>query len=471
MKFQQILAILRARLRTIAISLIVVVAVSVTISLLLPKTYEASTSLVVNYKGFDPVSGNSMPSTMAAAYLATQVDIIGSKTVAMAVVDNLHLADVQSIKDDFQKATGGNGDIREWLADLLLKKLKVVPARESNVVTITFAGTSPEFVAAVANAFADEYQKEAVQLKVQPLRQASAYFNEQIKGLRDKLEQAQARLSKYQQEKGLVNVDATHIDDETTRLTDLSAQLAQVQATTADASSRSSPSQGSMNESPDVVANPLVQSMKSSLAQAEANFSQLSQQYDVNHPQYQAAKAEVEKRRSALETQIAIASNSLNNTSRIAKQRQRELEAAVAAQKSKILVLNRERDELSVLMREVDGAQRTYDAAITRMSQTSLEGGANQVDVAVLSPALTPRKPSSPKLLLNLILSIAFGTAFGIGLSLLLEMLDRRVHSSDDMAGLQIAVLTEMNWGKREARRNGRFALPKLFSGRRARLA
>jgi uncharacterized protein involved in exopolysaccharide biosynthesis len=40
-----------------------------------------------------------------------------------------------------------------------------VPSRESSVVEISFKGSDPQFVAAVANALAEEYQRLSIQLK------------------------------------------------------------------------------------------------------------------------------------------------------------------------------------------------------------------------------------------------------------------------------------------------------------------
>ena len=464
MKFQQVLLILRARYRVIIAALLLIVAASIVINLLMPKKYQASTTLVVNYKGADPVSGAMMPSGMISGYMATQGDIIQSKTVALGVVDALRLAELSTVQRDFQQATEGRGDIRDWLAELLLRNVNVVPARESSVITITFTGTDPAFAAAVANAFAAEYQKTSIQLKVQPLKQASAYFNEQLRELRDKLEQAQTRLSTYQQDNGLVSVDQ-RLDVETARLNELSSQLVLVQSQAADAASRQNTARGVAGESPDVVANPLVQNLKASLAQAEARLSDLAQRLGANHPQYQGAKADVDKQRAELAAQMNITYGSLGGVARNVRQRQAQLEAAVAAQKARILELNSARDKLAILARDVDSAQRTYDAASARFSQTSIEGNANQTDVAVLSPALAPTRPSSPRMLLNVFVAILFGTGFGMGLALLLEMIDRRVHSADDVLDLQIPVLAD--WSRPNGKR-GFFALPRLFSGRRA---
>src|SRR5690606_30750519 len=102
--------------------------------------------------------------------------IITSKNVALRVVDSLRLASSPAVQAQWREASEGKGTVRDWLADLLLKKLEIMPSRESSVVEISFKGADPAFAAAVANAFADEYQKISVQLKTEPAKKASSYF-------------------------------------------------------------------------------------------------------------------------------------------------------------------------------------------------------------------------------------------------------------------------------------------------------
>jgi uncharacterized protein involved in exopolysaccharide biosynthesis len=236
-----------------------------------------------------------------------------------------------------------------------------------------------------------------------------------------------------------------------------------------DANSRKGGAADSVAQSPDVVNNALVQNLKSALAAAEGRFSELGARVGTNHPQYVSAKAEVAKLRAELNAQMAAVSGSLGSSARIAQRREADISSALAAQKARVLELNRERDELAVLTREVDGAQRTYDAAMTRLAQTTIEGGSNQADVAVLSNAVPPMKPASPRKLLNTVLAIVLGTAFGIGLTIVLELISRRVHSAYDVVDLQIPVLSEINWSKKQGK--SRWRLPKLPSSNRRALS
>jgi chain length determinant protein EpsF len=366
-------------------------------------------------------------------YMATQVDIISSPNVARKVITELRLTDSPGVKRNFQEATGGAGSIEDWLAEVLLKNLKVEPSRTSSMIDISFSGSTPQFAAVAANAFAEAYLQTTIQLKVEPSQKAAAYFTEQLKNLRDSLEQAQQKLSAYQQEKGIISVDE-RLDVEISRLNDLSSQLVAAQSQSSEAISRQrNSSGGSAAESPDISSSPLIQNLKSEIARAEAKFANISQTYDINHPQYQSAKAEVDNLRAELNRQIQITSGSVATNSRILQQREADIRTSLEAQKEKVLQLKQDRDVLAVLTREVDGAQRAYDLANERFSQSNMEGQSNQSEVAILNKAVAPLKPSSPKIFLNIAISFFLGIMLGLGFAVVVEMLDRRVRSPEDL--------------------------------------
>ena len=176
MNFHNFYLILRARKWILLITLLITVGCDRGRQPVAAQDIQGTASLLMNYKGVDPVTGLAMPGQLLPGYMATQIDIISSKNVALRVVDQLHLAESPAVIAQFNEATKGEGTVRDWLADLLLAKLEIVPSRESSVVDISFKGSDPQFVAAVANAFADEYQKTSIQLKVDPMRKASDVF-------------------------------------------------------------------------------------------------------------------------------------------------------------------------------------------------------------------------------------------------------------------------------------------------------
>jgi succinoglycan biosynthesis transport protein ExoP len=185
-----------------------------------------------------------------------------------------------------------------------------------------------------------------------------------------------------------------------------------------------------------VAQSPVVQSLRIDEGKAASKLAELSERLGSNHPQYIAAQAELSKIRGELSRQISSASNSISGNARIHERREADLRAQVAMQKAKVLEVNRTRDELSVLKKDVEMATKAMDTTAQRFTETSMEGQSNHSDVSLLSPALPPGMPASPKVGLNIALSMVLGLLLGTALGLILELLDRRVRSSNDVANL-----------------------------------
>lgn len=436
MRIFQLLLILRARSRQIGMVLLFTLMTAFVVVLCMPKTYKATTSLVLNYKGTDPLTGSTQPGQMIAGYLptylTTQIDIIKSMTVAQRVVDKLKLHENPDTKEAFESASSGSGDIRTWIADSLLKKVEVKPSRESSVINITFKSKDPAHAADVANAFADSYQETSVNLEASPSRNASQFFEERIKQLRQDFEAAQKKVSDYQHANGIVNVD-NRVDVENARLTELSNQLVIAQAQALEAASRKNHVQGGKAyESPDVANNPLIQNLKIELSRAEVKLSSVAKEYTAHHPVYQMVKAEVDRLRSELRTQVGIASRAVSNNANILARREQELKAAMVEQKNKVMDLNRKRAELSLLIRDMETAQRTYDTVSGRLAQAKIHAQSNQSDVAVLHPADVPSQPAGPSKSIVLLLAGFVGMFIGICVAIVSELMDRRIRSARD---------------------------------------
>src|ERR1035437_1884639 len=175
MTLQQFLFILRARHRVALVALAVTVVTTLLVSLLLPKQYTASAAVVLDVKSPDQLSGLMLQGLMAPGYMATQIDIINSDRVAKSVVKLLKMDESAAIKQQWQEQTNGKGELVDWLAALLQKKLNVKPARESNVINVNYTGVDPDFTAAVANAFAQAYIDVNLELRLATARQYAAF--------------------------------------------------------------------------------------------------------------------------------------------------------------------------------------------------------------------------------------------------------------------------------------------------------
>lgn len=440
MSLHLFLSTLRARFPLLALVLATTIFAAAAASVLLPKTYKATVSLVVDAKDEQSLRGALQPllePRERTSYMQTQLDIITSEKVARKVVRALKLAESPQSRADFEEQARGEGSIEEWLVEGLLRRLKVETS-QSNVIHVSFSSADPRHSAAVANAFAQAYVETVLELRVEPTRQAAAWFNEQLQSLRGALEEAQAKLTDYHRQKGIISADE-RLDVENARLGELSAQLVKVHDQTFDLTARERQARsaleagGSPDQLPDVLASPLVQKLKGELAQGEAKLQELATQYGPRYPQYQSQLSENRSLREKLDSEMRKIITGFENAARQSRRREVELQQALAAQSARLLGLKEDRNELTVLTRNVESAQRAYDTAHQRFVVSQVDSRASHANVSVLAPATVPRRPAAPRLVLNVALAVVVGTMLAVGIVILTELLDRRVRSREDL--------------------------------------
>lgn len=460
MTFWQYINIIRARYRVVLYTLVCTVALTMVVSLVLPKTYSATTSMLVDVKSVDPVAGVALgvalPPLILQSYIATQMEIMSSDKVTRKVVKALQLDKDPELRQKWESSAEGRGDFEMWIGEMLRKKLEIKPAKESNVINISYSTSDSKLAATVPNAYAQAYMETDLDLKVEPAKKSAAWFDERTKAVREKLNKAQARLSEFQRQKGIVATEE-NLDVENARLNQLSNELTVVQGHLAESDSRQRQTGGATGQLPEVIQSPLVQGLRADLARQEAKLKESGAQLGPNHPQYQRLEAEVKALRERVSLEMAQVAGSIGTANRANQQREAQIRAAYEAQKAKVLALKKQRDEASLLIRDVEGAKREYDLILQRLAQTNLESQATQTNITILNEASEPLLPSSPKLHLNLGLSIFAGTVLGLVLASMLERTDRRVRELSDLADMvNLPVLAVVGRGQ------GVAAVPRL---------
>jgi chain length determinant protein EpsF len=430
MNVRQILLVLRLRWWLVLLLFVLVMITAFVVTMLTPKQYTADTALLMDVKA-DPLVATLAPQLASPSYLATQTEIIRSDLVAGRVVRMLGLAQSPAAVAQWREETQGRIPLESYFGSLLQRGLYVEPARGSNILTLSFTGTDPKFAAAAANTFARAYLDLSTELRLEPARQYGTFFDDRLKSLRNQLEASQARLSAYQQKSGIVATD-DRVDLETAKLNAIMGQLASAQAELADTTSRQRNS--GIETSPDVQASGVVQGLKSQLASAETKLSEISSIVGSSHPQRIALEAQIAELRRQISSEMRRVSGTTATVNRVTGQKIAELASMAEEQKRKVLSLRAERDEMSVLSKDVETAQRAYEAVAQRRTQLSIESVADQASARVLSPAIEPIQHSKPSLSKNMMMGMMGGLALGIGAALALELFDRRVRSASDLA-------------------------------------
>ena len=375
--------------------------------------------------------------------MATQVDVINSERVALRAIRTLKLSDNPKVREQWMEATDGQGNIELWMVDLFHRQMNVLPSRESSVITVTYKSPDPRFAAAMANAFVQAYLETALELRVDPARQYSTFFDARAKEARETLEKAQGRLSSFQKSNSIVANDE-RFDVENVKLNELSSQVLTLQALAAESASRQTQANSAQGDRiQEVLNNPVIGALKADVSRAEGHLQELSTRVGDANPQAVQARANIAELRARIDAETRRVTDGVTVTNTINRQREGQIRAELETQRAKVLRMKAVRDEGAVIQRDVENAQRAYDTIFARLNQSSLESQTTQSNVNLLTQATPPNEPSSPKVLLNTVLAGLIGALLAAGVPLLLELRDRRARSAADvMAFLGLPVIS-----------------------------
>jgi uncharacterized protein involved in exopolysaccharide biosynthesis len=419
---RQFLLALRARFRVFAVSLAAVMLAATLASLMMQKSYRATVALLVDVKDEqsmgDALRALGLPQEHLS-YLQTQADILASPKVARRVVQQLKLAQSPAALTALGVQASANARVEDQLVDRLLHALKVETS-QSSVIQGTFTCADPHLAATIANAFATAYVETMLELRVAPTREAAVWFDEQLKGLRANLEDAQRKLRADQ-------------DAGQRRLAQHPERLPQVRDDT------------------------FIQQLRADLLHGEAKLRELSTQYGVNHPVYQRQLSENLELRGRLQAELRKVAAEVADPDGQTPARAAARQHAQDPEQSGVLE--------PVLQHNVESVERAYDTALQRFFSSQVDSRASQTNVAVLSPAAVPLRAYRPNIPQNLALALITGIALGGALVALLERQDARIRCAEDLTStVQLPLLAVLN---DEGRRAGLLPRPAV-AGMRA---
>lgn len=435
MNFSEFLIALRARRKAFAITLAAVIMTAVAVALVVPKKYVANATLLMDVRDEQQMTPGRL--LRDRAYLTTQMELIRSGRVAGQVVRDLKLAAKPGVREAWEQATGGAIPIEDWLATGLIDKLRV-DVVAGNVLNVQFSSSDPKHATAVANGFAKAYLDTALSLRTEPTREAASWFEGQLKSMRSQLTEAQTKVASFQKAKGITSTEERS-DIEVARLDTLSGQYSTARNATYEAIAKHKQalelvqSGIDIDALPEVLSSGHIGSLKLDLARVEQRLDQEGTVLGENHPQYLRTKAEIQAINDKIKHEVKKLVAGLGNAVQQARKREEELKTALQAQNDRVIGMKDARIELSAMMRDVDNAQRSYDAVLARYMTNKIESSAKSTNVALLTPAVEPMTPAQPKVGLISGLAVLIGAMLAAAVVFVLESMDRRVRTRADL--------------------------------------
>lgn len=410
--------------------------------------YTATAVVMVDPKSANPLENSPNQTPQAEAYMAAQVDILLSERVARHVISTLGLAadPNDAAHARWRSETEGRGDFVVWLAESMRKRLDIRPTKESGVIRVSYTAPVADQAARIANAFVQAYVDVGLQLRVDPARQHSSFFDDRQRELRERLEAAQLRLAEFQRSSGLLTVgQEDRLDIETARLNELSTQLTQLQALAGESGSRNAQARAHSDRAPEVLSNGTIANLNGELARQQARLGELATRLGEQHPTLIELRANIAQLKAQIANETQRVTGSLGVNAVVNQSRLAQTQAALDAQRAKVLQLKAVRDEAAVLQRDVQQAQTAYDSLGTRITQALLESQSTLTNVSVLKSATPPVETSTRQFGVNLPAAALLGAVLAVAAALLREMNDHRLRTADDVTdALALPLLVEI---------------------------
>ena len=435
----QMYSIARHYWREIAIIAIGISLLMAVVIKLLPKTYTATATLIVNSQRENPLPNQQFLNDDLTNYVATQVELMTSTVVLVPVVERLNL----TRDNEFNGGCfGPPSSLLECVAHNLSTAINVRPGQGVQLLYVAASAQSPTKAALLANAVADVYLQLDRQRANDPVEEQAARSSQELTELRAKVTDAQDKVTEFRQRNGLTDVSESANDSEMAALTSLEARLLDTQHQRRALEARR---EGEVGSGDEALASTQVTSLRTNLAGMRAQLAQMRSTLGPRHPQVQSLEAQIAASQRALDNAVGLLSNNVSTQLDRERTLETQLTEAVAAQRAKVLHLRQIQDEGQKLLLELQSAQSVYKQSLDGYDQTKFATVHNFANVSLVSHATEPITYSKPKKSELLLVSILVALGVGLGVTFFYELwIDRRLRCRDDMErGFGIRVLAQ----------------------------
>ncbi len=423
----------------------------VVITLLTVPTYQAYAKVAIKPSGQYIIESESVDQGFSPNqiydFMATQTEIIRSRSMAEQVVDDLDLAARTDLlgKEIEESRPKGISDAqwkkqkRQMAASVLAGSVRADVPTNNWVISIGFVSERPDLAAEIANGYADAFVASGSRNSTQSNRYALEYLRQQIEDVRTRLAQSEQSANAYARSTGII-VQPTGDEAGTSttltgsNLTSINARAAEAKAVRIEAEQRWRAIQNlPASQLREVQGSPVLQAAVAERSSRLAQLADLRQRYNDEFPQIQNLLAQV----AELDRQIERSGNEVKAAARsdylVALKQEQALEAELGSLASERLVEQDRQVELSVLEREAQAARNELESLLNRYNQINSAATLDNGLITKIDSAIVPGAPFAPNLYKNLGLALVFGIALAGALAVLRETFDDRIRSLDDV--------------------------------------
>lgn len=417
MSLVQFFRILYARRWIVIVALMSALIAATIMSQILPKRYSGAARIMFDIVKPDPITGQVLQTQFLRSYTKTQIELIKDYQIAGEVVDRLGWTSNPEIAQAYYAQSGGDAEgLRRWLAAQIISGTDAGLIDASNILEINYTGNNPEVAKRIASTIRDVYLDSTLANKQESAGKTADWLREQAQQAEALVRNAEADRARFAAENGIV-LQADNVDLESSRLSALSVQSATASAQPISINMGT----GATGLSPS----------QTQYEQLTQQLAQVSQSLGPNHPTYQS----LQRQRAVLEKVMTAERRALAQPASPGRgpDPAATANAAYETQKRKVVAQSGTVNILNRMTRDIELKREQLQKLSDRANDSRLSANVMDTGMTPMGSASSTGSPIFPNVPLIMIGSVGFGGMLGVVLSLLIELLGRRVRSQEDL--------------------------------------
>lgn len=455
----QLLAMLKRSKWILLGSMAIALIAGLVVTLLMTPLYTATATLEIQREGnriveVQGVQQESGPSDLE--FYQTQYGLLKARSLAERTAANLRLyqdpaffemfgADdvAEEIRSAPRSASRSQRDERVRRAgDILIENVAITPTRMSRLVDVEFTSPDPALSAKIVNAWIADFVDMTLARRFEATSYARRFLENRLEQTRERLEQSERDLVRYAAEQGIVNIptnttNSSDVGQSTTERSLVAEDLATLNqalnAAIVDRTAAQSRLRGAGTNSTEALQSVSISSLRIRRAELAAEYARMLTQFEPQYPPAVALRSQLSELDKAIAREEGRVRSTITETYQAAQAREDALRERVKGLERSLVDQRGRNIQYNIYQREVDTNRQLYDALLQRYKEIGVAGGVGVNNISVVDNAEVPENPSSPRLLINLILALLAGTALGVALAFAREQIDEGISDPDDV--------------------------------------
>jgi succinoglycan biosynthesis transport protein ExoP len=403
-----------------------------------------------------------------SATVESQVEVLRSENIALAVIKELRLADDPEFSGPGGGLVGGVASaVAGWFrseadwseteklrvaADAFATRLNVKRVGLTYIIEISFRSLSRERAARIANSVADAYIADQLNAKFEATQRASVWLLARIAELRSQSSFSERAVVDFKAKNNLINSGGRSMSEQ--QLSEINTQLIIARSNTAEAKARLDRITEIVRAEPeatvaDTLRSEVITKLRQQYLELKGREADWSVRFGVNHQAAVQLRSQMQELRHSISDELQRYAQTYKSDYEIAKQREQSLERDL----SSVVADSQVNDQAQVSLRELESSSQTYRTLYNNFLQRYTESVQQQsfpiTEARVITAASAPLFKSSPKPTLTLLLSGFIGLALGLGIGRLRDLSDRTFRTGDQVEAVLnvncIGILPELN--------------------------